>query len=77
MRVICPSAKITTTSPCLMASRASSSALIMSRGRSCAEIGMARMALAKSLCFCMKYFVSVRPICHGPQGSLPMFQNFT
>ena len=34
-------------------------------------------AFAKSLCFCIKYCVSVRPICHGPQGSLPMFQNFT
>ncbi len=36
-----------------------------------------RMALANSLCFSTKYFVSVRPSCHEPQGSLPMFQNLT
>src|ERR1035441_4800028 len=36
-----------------------------------------RIALANSLCFIMKYFVSVRPSCHAPQGSLPIFQNLT
>ena len=42
IRVICPSAKMQTTWPSRIASLAVCNDLIMSRGRSCEEIGMAR-----------------------------------
>lgn len=47
MRLICPSAKMQTTSPRSIAAVAERSEAIISRGRSCEEIGIAPMIRAK------------------------------
>ena len=56
MRVICPSAKMQTTSPSRIAWLAALSDLIKSRGRDSEEIGMHRMIRAKvPSTFCFMY----------------------